>query len=1120
MRVVFLQTLLLLLSITIAIAQVQTVEDITKQLIPPSPQAASLGKYGDVPVNYHTGGVTLSVPLYEVKIGSITLPISLSYQTSGIRVTDVSSRVGLGWTLQGEGVITRTVRGLPDEDTFGYGYTSSILSYIDFYSSLNNPKYAAAEAVANGYYDSEPDIYSYNFFGKSGKFYVDPTHGIVKIPHNNLKINPEWTIVDENGNKFLFTETEETTVLSSTNSPTHISSWYLTKVTTPKNEEMFFIYDENSDDIEYGFIVSETDYYSHNGGSKPPVRTVSSQRIRAKKLLRIETRVEKVEFIYDTEENDGDGRLDLKGDYRLKKIRIVSKITNQCVREFDFEQQYSSASETCVTPNYPTFANTESDQYRLKLNAVIERSCDGSQSKRHSFAYNPQLLPSRCSFAQDHWGYYNAKNNTTLKPRISFFPPSYVAGNRESNPLVVGAESLTEIHYPTGGYSKFEFEPHKKFGEVTYDTLLESTATITNALRHAFDNETFNLNNRQLVEIKINYNFLVNDGTGAAVQVLKSGSPVYSFSLDAVNLITDGGYVVTPPIQLDTGSYTLRVVNSSDVDGVSIHAELSYYNKVTGNRDTYFGGLRIKSISDYTDVGVLATKKSFTYEDPLILGSISEFNYYYFMGETEYSGCYEGGGGAGSVTRNYVVRTSSNNFVLGASQGSHVAYGKVTVTNNGLENGKSVYEYTIPHDLDEGAYFPFPQRTSLEHRRGLLTREAQYDVNNALVKEILNTYQFDSVLTIGAFKVGFEHNSLCYDWSNGGRVADTHAYGIYRMLSEWVKLTSTEERVYPGPISLKTDMFYDNIDHMQVTRKEKERTDGKYDLEYFIFPDDYGSGTAFIDSLTTRNIKTAVVEQVKAISDANGSNKKIVSAMINKYSSAKAGLLSEVHTLELDDPISLSSFKFSNRIAGNLPTQGSATSFSPYTEYTGNVFFDSYDAFGNVIQFHTNQGINVSLKWGYNSSRPVAMVKNAISSELFYEGFEEHVGAISTYPFAGKKYKSGSYTVSFTRPNAKSYTVTYWKLVGGDWQLVHSPLLSDNPVINPGVPIDEVFIYPALTEFKLLSFDPDNLRISNETNAGHTISYYSYDNLQRLQVIKDHNRDIVNEFLYHYRSND
>jgi len=69
------------------------------QIIPPSPDAAQLGKYGDVQANIFNGIPGIKIPIYEIKLDDFVLPISLSYDASGNKVDEVSSVVGLGWSL-------------------------------------------------------------------------------------------------------------------------------------------------------------------------------------------------------------------------------------------------------------------------------------------------------------------------------------------------------------------------------------------------------------------------------------------------------------------------------------------------------------------------------------------------------------------------------------------------------------------------------------------------------------------------------------------------------------------------------------------------------------------------------------------------------------------------------------------------------------------------------------------------------------------------------------------------------------------------------------------------------------------------------------------------------------
>lgn len=85
-----------------------------------SATAASLGKFGDIPVSLYTGTPNISIPLHEVNSRSLSIPLSMSYHASGIKVEEIAGWVGLGWALDTGGVITRTIRGIPDEFPLGY----------------------------------------------------------------------------------------------------------------------------------------------------------------------------------------------------------------------------------------------------------------------------------------------------------------------------------------------------------------------------------------------------------------------------------------------------------------------------------------------------------------------------------------------------------------------------------------------------------------------------------------------------------------------------------------------------------------------------------------------------------------------------------------------------------------------------------------------------------------------------------------------------------------------------------------------------------------------------------------------------------------------------------------
>ncbi len=83
--------------------------------MPESPTSASLGKVDDLTVNTATGIPSISIPLYTFEMDGVSVPISISYNASGIKVGDLATSVGLNWSLEAGGQISRTVRGKADD---------------------------------------------------------------------------------------------------------------------------------------------------------------------------------------------------------------------------------------------------------------------------------------------------------------------------------------------------------------------------------------------------------------------------------------------------------------------------------------------------------------------------------------------------------------------------------------------------------------------------------------------------------------------------------------------------------------------------------------------------------------------------------------------------------------------------------------------------------------------------------------------------------------------------------------------------------------------------------------------------------------------------------------------
>jgi RHS repeat-associated protein len=167
----------------------QPINNFTKGVSVVNPNAASLGKYTDIPISLSTGVPNISIPIHTINEGSLSLPISLNYHASGIKVNEVASWVGSGWTLMAGGSISRTILGLPDDEpanNSGFFYnTFRDKSGLGSTSGLTQTE---LENVRDGTLDTEADLFAFNFNGNSGKFFFDLQGKIQTIPKQDLKI--------------------------------------------------------------------------------------------------------------------------------------------------------------------------------------------------------------------------------------------------------------------------------------------------------------------------------------------------------------------------------------------------------------------------------------------------------------------------------------------------------------------------------------------------------------------------------------------------------------------------------------------------------------------------------------------------------------------------------------------------------------------------------------------------------------------------------------------------------------------------------------------------------------------------------------------------------------------
>ena len=486
------------------------------KITPVSPNTASLGLYGHTPVGHYTGIPNIDIPLYEIDLDGKKIPISISYHASGIRVAQEASSIGLGWSLNFGGCITKTVNG---EDDF---YTSNG-AFKSFYSDnlnmteLKADLYSMTKPQINDKYwqylnsaKGEPDMYYYNFAGFSGKMFFDKVGTSYKGGTNTTSsakavlLSPKkplevvynmpggWAVKDLDGYTYGFEASESTTSFSLssttllwqndrdlraliTNSQgAQVTAYYLTYIESPAKNRVTFQYEE-----EYLYSPVSLSEQSYNT-SDPTllqftrVNSIPSQEIQLSRNYYdatysynriLQLRPKGIIFNGGSIQINAAPRTDLlsiPNEAAPKKITSIQikDTSGKLVKSFDFEQSYRGISG----PSDQDYLNK-----RLMLNKITENN-----GAVHSFSYDKKDLPAKNSFETDFWGYYNQgqieggpKAFETI-PTVNSSAGMLYGRNKRPKAELMTNMILTQIKYPTGGSSNFYFEPHKLDQKFSY----------------------------------------------------------------------------------------------------------------------------------------------------------------------------------------------------------------------------------------------------------------------------------------------------------------------------------------------------------------------------------------------------------------------------------------------------------------------------------------------------------------------------------------------------------------------------------------------------------------------------------------------------------------------------
>ena len=1062
---------------------------IRTDLISASPTAQEMARYGDIPVTLYAGKTNLSVPLYSCMGTNLSHAISLNYNYSGFRPAQEASWVGLGWNLSVGGVITRTIKDKVDEDSnlsAGHQYEDIVDSILSM--ATNNQQFLddAVQGSLSQTYDTEPDVYNFNFPGGSGKFIiVNDTFHI--FPNKRYKIQGSpasgFTITTDDGIDYLFNVIEYTSLRGAAGAnytiPDYNSSFHLSKITHPTGEIMEFIYANQGTVVQYG-TRTQTLKKSTTSSSQlqNPKTTYPTDVYNVRRLEWIKSDKCKVYF------DPGSNRADVDGTQKALDEIIVFDHDSIKVKSFDLKTSYfgsTSNHQTCY----------------LKLDWVKERGSNGLvMNDGYQFDYENELstFPNALTAKIDHYGYLNGSGSFAFGNLIPVeFQGSEIGGSslgvdREPNFSFAKYGALSKVTYPVDGFTEFEYELN--------DLNLPGNNTLINKVAEE-DHEQEGTSGGKLFTITHD-----QDVTLHTMRLPKSGVSTNSttdFEIRSYDPVFDeepGAVVISfsnhPARNLDTittnlpkGKYLFRVVVDTTEESL-IAGELNYQS--TNYVAEPGAGIRIKKVTSNPIIG-LPIVKTYSYSDSYgkPTGSVHGFVYeqrsYLFQNDTQ--------------TDSYTNINSTAGMVH--SPTLETFYKEVSEYQySSSDTLKTTYQF---QKLENVTNYNF-LGAELEKRYDFKSKDGQYKVQ----KKVENTY---AIYGGGVLRYGIKpYLSEIQDFPLQDLV-EIFDYETYALSPEWYFLSRTVETMYEdGSTPLVTETTYDYDLDLRYLREQKSlQSDGSYYLSKFRYPEDFNSPTQI---LKNNHILSPVLE--KQVWHLDGTDTTALSGVFSSYNSQ--GLPVAFRFLETDVGI--------NSIAE------SADTLIVDNHYNQRVTM-IYDSGRPVGQSKLpKSGIDTlsapleheGILWGYDNNYPIAQVKNASSSTVFHTSFEDEDGETDLDSKSGGKLRKTDYTLNLTSLLAGDYYLSYWRRESGEWifkRSLESVTTGFNTTItaNSSEPIDEVRFHPVDALMTTYTYRP-LVGIESATDETGRTSWYYYDEFSRLFYIKDEEGNITQSFEYHY----
>lgn len=431
----------------------------------------------EVTVDKFTGTAHVTIPLYMVQARGVSLPLSLHYTASGIKVEEAGRSQAIGWTLAGLPRITREVRDLPDDIVADNGTGERRFGWLA--PGRNVPAKAAAlpspslttacsgvettalvalnaiagspfsENASHDIYDAEPDIFFYSVPGHSGKFVFDGQLRIQLIPYDNVYITytrdadaslRSFEVTTPEGHRYTFDVKDRVQEKTSAQQAppffyrhyftykldaglTYCTTWHVSDISLPQQARDSG-FSPRATVVSFSYrLFSNSDAGSEpkqlfwSGTVIPQTMYTTKLGSNTHQLSEITTSTTTVNFNFDNHYETAGGP--------LTSIYVNARAGGQTTIVKQIQLNYTLVSTTPGRARYDSYGTEIEPNPALWRNFLSDISISNGCTPlaAYSFDYqSPGSLPPADCVERDYWGYYNGNQAQTPVPQLYVYP--------------------------------------------------------------------------------------------------------------------------------------------------------------------------------------------------------------------------------------------------------------------------------------------------------------------------------------------------------------------------------------------------------------------------------------------------------------------------------------------------------------------------------------------------------------------------------------------------------------------------------------------------------------------------------------------------------------------------